>query len=87
MLLGIGNPLLDISACVTPEYLEKHCLGADNAILAEEKHLPIFNEIQTHYNPDYIAGYKKKLSHRLTYNSIKIFLAAPCKTRYACVNG
>lgn len=56
MLLGIGNPLLDISANVTPEYLEKHSLGADNAILAEEKHLPIFNEIQEHYNPDYIAG-------------------------------
>lgn len=56
LLLGIGNPLLDVSAVVSPEYLEKHELGADNAILAEEKHLPIFSEIQEHYNPDYIAG-------------------------------
>lgn len=56
MLLGIGNPLLDISATVEPEYLTKHSLIADNAILAEEKHRSIFTDLQEKYKPDYIAG-------------------------------
>jgi adenosine kinase len=53
-LLGLGNPLLDIS--VEPEYLEKNELKADNAILAEDKHSHIFKELQTDYKSDYIDG-------------------------------
>lgn len=52
----MGNPLLDISAVVEPEYLLKHELGADNAILAEAKHKQIFTELQEQYKTDYIAG-------------------------------
>lgn len=37
-LLGLGNPLLDISASVDPQYLEGHGLKPDDAILAEPKH-------------------------------------------------
>lgn len=55
-LLGLGNPLLDISAVVEPEYLVKHDLKADNAILAEDKHSCIFTEMQEKYKIDYIAG-------------------------------
>lgn len=54
-LLGLGNPLLDISAVVDPEYLVKNELQADNAILAEEKHSHIFKELQD-MKHDYIAG-------------------------------
>lgn len=49
-------PLLDISASVDPKLLEEHSLGADNAILAEDKHKVIFTELQEKYKPDYIAG-------------------------------
>lgn len=55
-LLGIGNPLLDISANVPQEYLEKYGLKTGNAILAEEKHLPIYSEIVKQFNVEYIAG-------------------------------
>lgn len=55
-LLGIGNPLLDISASVPNEYLVKHGLGPDNAILAADEHMPIFTELQEKYHADYIAG-------------------------------
>lgn len=64
-LLGLGNPLLDISATVESEYLEKNELGADNAILAEDKHKHIFNELQENYNADYI-GLKCFVIPRLT---------------------
>jgi hypothetical protein len=38
----LGNPLLDISATVEKEYLAKHELGQDNAILAEDIHMPMY---------------------------------------------
>lgn len=41
LLVGFGNPLLDISANVEPEYLDKYGLKPDNAILADESHLPM----------------------------------------------
>lgn len=41
-LLLQGNPLLDISAVVTPELLAKYGLELGNQILAEEKHLPLY---------------------------------------------
>lgn len=40
-ILGMGNPLLDISANVTQEFLDKYELALDNAILAEDKHQPM----------------------------------------------
>ncbi|KAI3917089.1 hypothetical protein MKX01_003538 [Papaver californicum] len=39
ILLGMGNPLLDISAVVDQEFLEKYNVKLANAILAEDKHL------------------------------------------------
>jgi adenosine kinase len=57
MLVGLGNPLLDISATVSDDYLKKNNLDPDNAILADEdKHMHIFKELQDEYNADYIAG-------------------------------
>jgi adenosine kinase len=41
LLLGLGNPLLDISAVVDTKFLEKNDLQQDNAILAEDKHMPM----------------------------------------------
>lgn len=56
MLVGCGNPLLDISSTVTNEYLDKNGLGPDNAILAEDKHMHIFKELQANADCEYIAG-------------------------------
>lgn len=41
ILLGCGNPLLDISATVDIAFLEKYGLKPDDAILAEDKHTPM----------------------------------------------
>eukprot|EP01088_Endostelium_zonatum_P020920 TRINITY_DN7947_c0_g1_i1.p1 TRINITY_DN7947_c0_g1~~TRINITY_DN7947_c0_g1_i1.p1 ORF type:complete len:349 (-),score=105.25 TRINITY_DN7947_c0_g1_i1:110-1156(-) len=55
-LIGFCNPLLDISTHVDEEYLNKYELKPANAILAEDKHLPIYEEISKHPNVEYIAG-------------------------------
>jgi len=55
-ILGIGNPLLDISANVGQDLLDKYDVKLDSAILAEEKHQPLFKELVDKYNPKYIAG-------------------------------
>lgn len=82
MLLGMGNPLLDISAEVDQTMLEKYGLEAGNAILAEEKHQPLFGEMVAQPNVQYIAG-------GATQNSIRVaqwMLQTPNATAYmGCV--
>jgi adenosine kinase len=41
-LLAIGNPLLDIQVRDGEALLEKYQLKANDAILAEEKHAPMY---------------------------------------------
>jgi adenosine kinase len=55
-ILGMCNPLLDISAEVPIDLLEKYGVSLNNAILAEEKHLPLYKELVEHYPVQYIAG-------------------------------
>lgn len=56
-VLGIGNPILDISANVDDELLKKYELKMGNAILADaEKHLPLYPELQAKDDVEYIAG-------------------------------
>lgn len=45
VLVGIGNPLLDISASVDSELLSKYDLRPDDAIMADEKHMPLYKEL------------------------------------------
>lgn len=47
--MGIGNPLLDISAIVDEELLKKYDMDADSAIMAEEKHMPLYRELMEKY--------------------------------------
>lgn len=56
MLAGIGNPLLDISATCDENFLKKYDLKADNAILAEDKHIPMYQDMISNLKVDYIAG-------------------------------
>lgn len=65
ILMGMGNPLLDISANVGQDVLDKYGVKLDSAILAEEKHMPIYDELIKSYSPQFIAG-------GATQNSIRV---------------
>lgn len=56
ILLGCGNPLLDISCTVDAAFLAKYGLQPDNAILADEKHTPMYKELTEKYDSTYTAG-------------------------------
>uniref|UniRef100_A0A2M4AQW4 Adenosine kinase n=1 Tax=Anopheles triannulatus TaxID=58253 RepID=A0A2M4AQW4_9DIPT len=56
LIIGLGNPLLDISAVVDGELLKKYDLKPNDAILAEEKHMPLYKELVDKYKAEYIAG-------------------------------
>lgn len=64
-ILGVGNPLLDISANVGEDMLQKYDVKLNNAILAEEKHIPVYEELAEKYEAEYIAG-------GATQNSIRV---------------
>jgi len=64
-LMGMGNPLLDISAEVGQDMLDKYDVKLDSAILAEEKHIPIYKELIDEHKATFIAG-------GATQNSIRI---------------
>eukprot|EP00468_Gymnochlora_sp_CCMP2014_P008700 CAMPEP_0167752578 /NCGR_PEP_ID=MMETSP0110_2-20121227/7219_1 /TAXON_ID=629695 /ORGANISM="Gymnochlora sp., Strain CCMP2014" /LENGTH=352 /DNA_ID=CAMNT_0007638215 /DNA_START=39 /DNA_END=1097 /DNA_ORIENTATION=- len=65
VLLGVGNPLLDISSHVDKKLVDKYGLKMNNAILAEEKHLPLYKELTDMKDVQYIAG-------GATLNSIRV---------------
>lgn len=77
-ILGMCNPLLDISAEVSMDLLEKYGVTLNNAILAEEKHMPLYSELINKYPVQYIAG-------GATQNSIRVaqwMLNIPDSTSY-----
>ncbi|KAJ6233110.1 hypothetical protein M0813_30216 [Anaeramoeba flamelloides] len=65
IIMGMGNPLLDISAEVPEEVLSKYGIKPGNAVLAEEKHMPLYKELVGNYAVEYIAG-------GATQNSIRV---------------
>lgn len=56
VIMGMGNPLLDISATVGQDVLDKYGVKLDSAILAEDKHQPLYKELIDNFKPDFIAG-------------------------------
>jgi len=56
VIFGLGNPLLDITAPVDYDYLKKYDLEPNNAILADERHKSIPEEIKKIYHVKYTAG-------------------------------
>lgn len=76
--MGLGNPLLDVSAVVDQAFLDKYELKLNNQILAEEKHVPMYKELAAKSNVEYIAG-------GATQNSIRVaqwMLQVPGATSY-----
>jgi len=55
-VLCMGNPILDISNNVDQAFLDKYSLKADDAILAEDKHLPMYKELAEQSGVEYIPG-------------------------------
>ncbi|CAL9699372.1 unnamed protein product [Knipowitschia caucasica] len=64
-LFGMGNPLLDISAVVDKDFLDKYGLKPNDQILAENHHKALFDEIVQRNKVEYHAGGS-------TQNSVKI---------------
>eukprot|EP00296_Roombia_truncata_P007927 JP446386.1.p2 GENE.JP446386.1~~JP446386.1.p2 ORF type:complete len:345 (+),score=163.13 JP446386.1:41-1075(+) len=82
-LFCAGNPLLDISADVPQEFLDKYNVKVANAILADETHANLFEDIvKTFPDVQYIAG-------GATQNSARVaqwILGAPKSVAYTgCV--
>ncbi|KAF5213457.1 putative adenosine kinase [Clavispora lusitaniae] len=55
-LVCLGNPLLDLQVDVDAAYLEKYSLNDNEPILAEEKHMPIYDEVLKMDGLKLIAG-------------------------------
>jgi adenosine kinase len=68
-LLGMGNPLLDISAVVPDEELTLWDAKPNDALMVmpetEAKYLPLYKQLVTKYKVDYVAG-------GATQNSIRV---------------
>ncbi|EDW73074.2 uncharacterized protein Dwil_GK17347 [Drosophila willistoni] len=56
ILVGCGNPLLDISANVPMNFLDRYQMKEDDAILAEDRHMPIYRELVDGYQAEFLAG-------------------------------
>lgn len=55
-LFCLENPLLDIQAAGDEALLAKYNLKANDAILAEESHLPLYEDLLNNYDAKLIAG-------------------------------
>ena len=66
LILGMGNPLLDMMVLGKEDLLQKYGLDANNACLAEEKHQPLYQELVDKYEVEYIAGGAVQNSLRVT---------------------
>ncbi|ODQ65896.1 adenosine kinase [Nadsonia fulvescens var. elongata DSM 6958] len=55
-LVCLGNPLLDLQCDVDAEYLAKYDLKDNDAILVEDKHMPIFAEAMANPTVKLLAG-------------------------------
>ncbi|KAI9588379.1 adenosine kinase isoform X2 [Glossina fuscipes] len=56
LLIGCGNPLLDIVASVDKDLLERYNLKPNDAILARDEHMHLYKDLDEKYNADYMAG-------------------------------
>ncbi|KAK4685889.1 adenosine kinase, partial [Tremellales sp. Uapishka_1] len=58
IVVCLGNPLLDIQVAAKDgaKYLEKYDLKSNDAILAEDKHMPIYDDIVANSDVTYVAG-------------------------------
>ncbi|XP_003379225.1 adenosine kinase 2 [Trichinella spiralis] len=84
VLVGIGNPLLDLEADVPPEFLKKWKLKEDDAVLCNDKLIPMFFDLVDNYKVQFIAGGS-------TQNSLRVaqwMIGKPHSVTYfGCIGG
>ncbi|KAG8238611.1 hypothetical protein J437_LFUL017738, partial [Ladona fulva] len=56
LILGLGNPLLDMTITADKNFLDKYSLKANDAILAEDKHMSLYEEMVKNHSVDFSAG-------------------------------
>lgn len=56
ILLGIGNPLLDMIVNVEDDFLQKHDVQLNTSSIAEERHLRLFPQLLIDYDPEFVAA-------------------------------
>ncbi|XP_023167700.1 adenosine kinase isoform X2 [Drosophila hydei] len=88
ILVGCGNPLLDISATVPMHFLQGYGMKEDDAILAEERHMPIYRELVENYKAEYLAGGSVQNSLRIAQwilgqPKVAVFFGCVGKDNYA----
>lgn len=88
-LLCLENPLLDIQAVGDQALLDKYGLKANDAILAEEKHLPLYEDLLNNYDAKLIAGGAAQNSARgaqyiLPSNSV-VYLGGAGDDKYSAI--
>ena len=74
-ILAVGNPLLDMQVSVSREFLDKYQLVPDDAILADPKHLGLFDEIRSNETVEYVAGGSAQNSARVAQWVLKKYLS------------
>ncbi|KXJ97212.1 Ribokinase-like protein [Microdochium bolleyi] len=88
-LLCLENPLLDIQAFGTQELLDKYELKANDAILAEDKHKGLYEDLLNNYDAKLIAGgaaqnTARGASYILKPNSV-VYLGGVGDDKYAAI--
>ncbi|KAI0166136.1 Ribokinase-like protein [Xylariaceae sp. FL1272] len=88
-LLCLENPLLDIQAFGNDELLAKYNLKANDAILAEASHVPLYEELLNNYDAKLIAGGAAQNTARgaqyiLPENSV-VYLGGVGDDKYAAI--
>ncbi|RDA92222.1 hypothetical protein CP533_5704 [Ophiocordyceps camponoti-saundersi (nom. inval.)] len=88
-LLCLENPLLDIQAVGDEALLKKYGLKANDAILAEEKHIPLYEDLLNNYDAKLIAGGAAQNSARgaqymLPPNSV-VYLGGAGDDKYSAI--
>jgi adenosine kinase len=56
ILFAVGNPLLDISAEVTEDFLKRYGLEPNNSILADDRHKHMCEAMVKEFKVDYVPG-------------------------------
>lgn len=88
LLLGIGNPLLDLTVTGAVELLKKYDLDENNAIIAAEKQLPLYGELMENYKLEFTAGGSVQNSLRVCQWIIKkpktcVFMGSVGRDKYS----
>jgi adenosine kinase len=55
-IVGFCNPLLDMMVVGDQNLLKKYDLLSNNAILADNKHMPLYEELMNNSKVEYTAG-------------------------------